>query len=156
DSCSLATLHSAKESLVRVWNVQTGKEILSFPGSKADAPHLLFFTPDGKTLLIAGKRVVGYEVASGKEVFSWRMQPLPAGPVRKNQIGGVADENDRIAWRTLTVSPDGSTAACILAGGGFGEEPLKNRIVLCDARTGKVRMRCGDSGVASPWGEQLC
>jgi RNA polymerase sigma factor (sigma-70 family) len=155
DSSLLATLHSGNGSVVRVWNVQTGKEVHSFPESKAGWPGLLFFTPDGKTLLIAGKRVVGYEVASGKEVFSWRMQPLPTGPGPTAPLGGGSmDENDQIAWRTLTVSPDGSTAACILAGGGFGA-PVENRIMLCDARTGKVRLRWGDSGIPSPSWEQL-
>src|SRR5262249_35860417 len=75
DSSRLALWLSGKESVVRIWNVQTGKEVRAFPETKAGWPGRLFFMPDGRTLVVAGKRVVGFDVASGKEKFSWRPEP---------------------------------------------------------------------------------
>jgi hypothetical protein len=106
------------------------------------------------TVLVAGRRSLGFDEADGKELFSWRMKPLPSK-------GGVMvfgsppqSEDDRIAWRTLAVSPDGTLAACILWDGAYSER-LPNRLVLCDARTGKVLRRCDDSGLPSRMYEEM-
>src|SRR5205823_3172532 len=89
DSSLLATWHPGKETVVRLWDVATGKEVRSFPEAKAGWPGRLFFAPDGKTLFVAGRRTVGYDVATGKELFSWRMKPLPSnGGVRSAPVGG--------------------------------------------------------------------
>jgi hypothetical protein len=42
-----------------------------------------------------------------------------------------------------------------LIGGDFGYERLRDRIVLCEARTGRVLLRLNDSGKPSRWLEQL-
>jgi RNA polymerase sigma factor (sigma-70 family) len=151
DSSLLAAWLPGKETVVRLWNVRTGQEVQSFKETKAGWPGRLFFTADGRTLFVAGKHMVGYDAASGKELYSWRMKPLPSNSGEKAAVGGpIANADDRIAWRTLALSPEGSTVACILAGGDFSQERVENRIVLCEARTGKVLRRCNDSGKPSP------
>jgi RNA polymerase sigma factor (sigma-70 family) len=157
DSSLLATWHPGKEAIVRIWDVRTGQEVRSFKDTQAGWPGRLFFTADGKTLFVAGRRVVGFDVAVGTERFSWRMEPLQSNSgVGVGAAGGrVVGENDRIAWRTLAVSPGGTLAACTLSGGDFGHERVENRIVLCEARTGKVIRRWNDSGKPSRGFEQL-
>jgi RNA polymerase sigma factor (sigma-70 family) len=155
DSSRFATWHSGKEPVVRLWDVATGREVGSFPETKAGWPGRLAFAPDGKTLMVAGRRTVGYDVATGRELFSWRMKPLPSQG-GKFAVGGVTpSEDDRVAWRTLAVSPDGTLAACVLSGGDFNRERLPNRVLLCDARTGQVLRRCDDSGIPSRGFEEL-
>jgi RNA polymerase sigma factor (sigma-70 family) len=157
DSSLLATWHPGKASVVRLWDVRTGKEVRSFPDTKAGKYAQLSFSVDGKTLFVVGQRIVGLDVASGKERFSWRMDPLPS----KSQAmiifgdGTVMREEDRAAWRTLAISPDGTLAAGILSGGLDGHERVENRIALCDARTGKVIRRWNDSGIPARIGERL-
>jgi RNA polymerase sigma factor (sigma-70 family) len=156
DSSLLAAWLPGKETVVRFWDVRTGKEVRSFKETKAGWPGRLFFTPDGRILFVAGKRVVGYQADTGNELFSWRMKPLPSNSVKEQVVGGPPpDPDDQIAWRTLAFSPEGRTIACILAGGDFSQERVENRIVLCDARTGKILRRCNDSGKPSRWWEQL-
>jgi hypothetical protein len=46
-------------------------------------------------------------------------------------------------------------AAGILDGGGFGAEPVSDRIMLCEAQTGRVLRRWNDSGKPSRWWEHL-
>jgi RNA polymerase sigma factor (sigma-70 family) len=157
DSSLLATCQPGEKPLVRLWDVRTGQEVRSFAESKAGWPGHLFFTPDGRTLLVAGRRTVGYDVATGEELFSWRMQPLP-----NNSGGGTAavgvpppSDDDRLAWRTLAVSPDGKVVACILNGDAFSRERLPNRVVFCETRTGKVLRRADDAGVPGRSYEQL-
>jgi hypothetical protein len=53
------------------------------------------------------------------------------------------------------VSPDGSLAACILDAGWAPDAKIADRIVLCDARTGKAIRRWGDSGRQSRGYEKL-
>jgi RNA polymerase sigma factor (sigma-70 family) len=156
DSSLLATWHSGKGAIVRLWDVRTGKELRSFKGPAVGWAMQLCFTGDGKTLIVAGHRTAGFDVATGKEHYSWRLQPL------KSKLRGTAvingrpiGEDDRIAWRALAVSPDGSLAPCILDAGGFSQERVENRIVLCDGRTGKILRRWNDSGAPSPWGERI-
>jgi WD40 repeat protein len=151
DSSLLAAWLPGKETVVRIWDVPTGNEVRYFKETKAGWPGRLFFAADARTLFVAGKHLVGYEAATGKELFSWRMKPLPSNSGKEAAVGGrPVDPDDRIAWRTLAVSPEGRMVACILAGGDFSQERVENRIVLCEARTGKVLRRCNDSGKPSP------
>jgi hypothetical protein len=156
DSSVLAAWLPAKETLVRLWHLASGREIGFFPERKAGWHGQLSFTPDGKMLLVAGKRTAGYDVTTGKELFSWRMEPVKDNSGLKVQlVGQPVNEDERIAWRALAVSPDATLAACIL-NAGMGRAPLENRIVLCEAKTGRVVRRWNDSGKPSRWGEQLC
>jgi RNA polymerase sigma factor (sigma-70 family) len=147
DSSLLATWHAGKESVLRLWDLGTGKEVRSIKDPGKNWGVRLFFSADGKTLFLAGWRVVGIDVTSGKELFSWRMTPLPDDGSQKVVVGGQPlTDDDRIAWRAVAFSPDGRTSACILNGGDFTRQRVDNRIVLCEARTGKVIRRWSDSG----------
>src|SRR5205823_5720589 len=46
-------------------------------------------------------------------------------------------------------------AACVLAGNGMWRERTPERILLCEARTGKVLRRCDHSGLTSNGFEQV-
>ncbi len=150
DSSLLATWHPGKEAVVRIWDVRMGKEVRSFKASKTDQAGQLSFSADGKTLLVAGKHIVGFDPASGKELFSWYMKPLPDNSGAGMFVDGKpVDTNSRRAWRGLAVSPDGTRLACTLDG-GFGPQRPKDRIALFDARTGKLLRRWSDSAKPSP------
>ncbi len=147
DSSLLATWHPGEPTLIRLWDVSSGKLVRSFEENKAGWPGQMRFTADGKRLFVAGKRVAAYEVASGKELFSWRLKPLPNSfGVMTDTAGGRMNEDDRIGWSTLAVSPDGTRIATILAGGGFNQR-AENRLALFDAKSGKIRRRWNDSGL---------
>jgi RNA polymerase sigma factor (sigma-70 family) len=172
DSSVLAACYPGPEVLIRLWDVRAGKEIRSL---KVDKGHVakdiwaeknsevynagsLFFTADGKSLILNAKEVVGYEVASGREVFSWEAKPL-----QDMTTGGIAvikkkdGEMVRITpaiWRAFAFSPDGTVAAGIL-NGGSGNIQAQNRLVLCDARTGKAVYRWSDSGKPARTGDHL-
>jgi hypothetical protein len=71
--------------------------------------------------------------------------------------GRVMDNNDWPAWRALTISPEGTLFAGILAKDvGVGERVEEDRIVLCDARSGKIVRRWNDSGMPARLFERLC
>lgn len=157
DASLLATWHATDETVVRIWEMKSGREVVSFAEKKAGWPAQLLFAPDGKTLFVAGMGVAGYDVPSGNALFSWRMKPTAdSSGILMAPVGGpFPKEDDRSAWRNLIVSPDGTMTAGIVSGGGFGGEPLKDRIVLCDSRTGKVLRRWSDSSKSRRWPEQL-
>jgi RNA polymerase sigma factor (sigma-70 family) len=143
DSSLLAAWHTEKEGgIVRLWDVRSGKEVRSFKDKRAGYPGRLFFSAEGKTLFVAGWALAGYEVASGKELFSWQIPPVPS------QVPG-----DRLTpWRTVALSPQGSVIAAICT--EFVSPD--GRIVLYNARTGRVLRRWKDSGkMALKWPEQL-
>jgi RNA polymerase sigma factor (sigma-70 family) len=151
----LATRQAGKENVIRLWDLRTGKEIRSFKDTQAGWPGTLFFTADGKTLFVAGQRLVAFDVASGRERFSRRLRlPRPGNTGGFVVVGGGKAE-EPLRWRALAVSPDGTTVACILTGGGFDTRPVADRLVLCEVSTGEVIQRWGDSGKTSPWWEQL-
>jgi hypothetical protein len=97
----------------------------------------MFFSADGKTLLVAGPNLVGYEVSSGKELFSWRMEPAES-PM---EVPGVT----LTPWRALAISPREMLIAAVRADEGFHRQRLGGRIVLYDPRSGKVLRRWNDS-----------
>jgi RNA polymerase sigma factor (sigma-70 family) len=156
DASVLATFHPGDEPVVRIWDVRAGKEVRSFPETKARRPGRLFFAADGKTLLVAGWKVAGYDVATGKELFTWRLKPLPGSGGGSAPVGSPPpNEDERLAWRAIAVSSEGTVVAAVLSGGGFNGQRAPNRIVLCDARTGRVLAHCDDSGIPSRRAEQL-
>ena len=140
-------------AVITLWDVRAGKEVRSFPEAKAGYCKRLSFTEDGKTLFVVGKRVVGLDAVSGRELFSWRMQPPERRSGMREFAGGVEVKDDD-PWRAAAVSPDGSVFAGVLSAGP-GRERVDDRIVLCDGRTGKVLLRCNDSGLPSSGWEQL-
>jgi hypothetical protein len=84
-------------------------------------------------------------------LFSWRLKPLPdRSGIRF--VGQPMNDDDRLAWHSLAISPDGRLAACIL---DDGSPQVENRLILCDARTGRILRRWNDSGKRSSAFEQL-
>jgi RNA polymerase sigma factor (sigma-70 family) len=148
DSSLFAAWHRWKktgEGIVRLWDVSTGKEVRSLPESKVAPCKRLSFTADGKTLIAAGRSVVGLDVAGGKELFSWRPEALKD---TSGGRGGGGPGTDAYPWRAVAVSPDGSRVAGIL-NAGIPRDRVADRLVLYDARTGKVLRRWSDSGMPS-------
>jgi len=81
DGSMLVTSHPGKEAIVRIWNVRTGKELRSFKDSKAGWPGSIFLTADGNNLFLAGRQqIVGFDIRSTRELFSWRMAPVISSP----------------------------------------------------------------------------
>jgi RNA polymerase sigma factor (sigma-70 family) len=156
DSSLLALRQPGEKPRIRFWDVRTGKELHSFAEPKADWPGHLYFTPDGKTLVVAGRRTVGYDMATGKELFSWRMEPLPDHSGMRVGVvgGGVSEPQERLAWRRLVFSSELTVAACVLDG-GLDRRPVPDRLALCDARTGRMLRRWSDSGKPSNGWEEL-
>jgi RNA polymerase sigma factor (sigma-70 family) len=146
DSSLLATSESGKESIIRLWDVRTGKQVRAIKDIKARWGGRLDFSSDGRTLFITGLRAVAYDVATGAERFSWRVPPPPSS-VKTTVVGGAPmDENDTASWRSLAFAPDASVAAGVLSAEVAPSERVKDRLALCDARTGKVIGRWSDSG----------
>jgi RNA polymerase sigma factor (sigma-70 family) len=163
DGSLLATAHPGKPTLVRVWDLHRRKEVRSFPHLN---PARLFFSGDRKTLLIAGPKVTAFDLASGKELFSWRMRPLKSATQVMSAVvvdGKVLppDEDSRIAWRALAVSPDGSKLAVVhwtWAPIGLQSGKAKSgedRIALYDLATGKLLRHWNDSGLQANMLEAL-
>ncbi|HEV3119701.1 MAG TPA: hypothetical protein VGY58_21765, partial [Gemmataceae bacterium] len=155
DSANLVVWQPGKESVIRFWDVRSGTQVHSFKEAKAGWPGHLFFAPDGKTLVVADRRTVAYDAVSGKELFSWRLEPVPdKSGMQVQEVGANATPQERRAWRSLVVSPEATVAACILDG-GFDRRPLPDRIVLCDAQTGRIIRRWSDSGKPGNGYEEL-
>jgi RNA polymerase sigma factor (sigma-70 family) len=76
DSSVLATHH---QNVVRIWSVATGKELRSF-NTKPGWWGVPYFTGVGKTLTIAGRDVVGFDIATGRDLYSWRKKADANGP----------------------------------------------------------------------------
>ncbi len=142
DSSLLAAWLPDKQARIYLWNMRDGKLIRSFPETKAGQPGKMVFTADKKTLFVAGSHVVGYDVATGKELFSWRLKPPSNVPGPKGgTYGAPVNENDRIGWSGLAVSPDGTQIAAIPWPGSAARGSADDAISLYDARTGKLLHR---------------
>jgi RNA polymerase sigma factor (sigma-70 family) len=149
DSTRLA-VRMPNPATVTVRDLKTGKEIAGL--RLGEHPSQLFFADGGETLVVTGKRTAGYRLADGTERFAWTMDPEQSPTnIRVGAVGGggFTQETDRLAWRTIQVSPDGSLAACVLCAGWSRQARLPDRLALVDTRTGKVIRRWGDSGKQS-------
>jgi hypothetical protein len=146
DGTLLATLHPSEKSLMRIWDVSTGKEVQSL---KVPIPWgRVFFSADKKTLFAAGPKITAIDLASGKEMFSWRMQSLKSYlQIQTVVVGERFDEDNRVAWRALAVSPDASKVAAIhWTWANLGQTSGEDRLALYDLRTGEVLRHWNDSG----------
>jgi WD40 repeat protein len=95
------TLASAQERVIKLWDLESGRERATLEGHKG-LVRALTFAPDGSALASGGQdRTVRFWRVAGTEVA--------AGPVYQWPIGGV---------HALAFAPDGMTAA---AGGDQGE-----------------------------------
>ncbi len=153
DSSLLATWHPGKQTLIRLWDVRSGKLLRSFEDSKAGWPGRLSFTADNKMLFLAGKHIVGYEVSTGKELFSWRLKPpTNDSRVRTSAVGGApVRDDDRLGWSTLAASPDGAQIAVLPWPGSTARGSKEDAIALYDARTGKLARRCKGLDTTTPY-----
>jgi RNA polymerase sigma factor (sigma-70 family) len=136
-----------KDPIIRFWDVRTAKEIRSIPLTDQESIGQLEFGGDGKALFVRGIRVSGYDVATGGELFNWKPAPgtVVPGQIRIGRAGQPLDEANPFEFSAMAVSPDGSLVAGIQADRTSGR-PAPERVVLCDARTGKTVRRWGDSG----------
>jgi WD40 repeat protein len=130
---------------IRVHDVQSGKAVSSIRDAKAGGPGHLFMPADGRTVVVAGRRVVGYSLADGSEQFAYRIDPASNSP--PGQLARVAGIvlDEPLAWREFALSPDGTLGCCVLPG-VFGGPRVADRLLLFDGRTGKVLRRWSDSG----------
>ncbi len=142
DSSLLASADGGKDGSVCVRDARSGREVRTLRETTAGWPARLSFAADGKRLFVVGRQVTGYEAATGKELFSWRLPPLP------NDTGAAAAGAavlDYCWWRAHAVSPGGTLAAFNTQAEHPGVYPGLDRLVLCDASTGRVYRRWRDS-----------
>jgi hypothetical protein len=147
DGLLLATAHQGKDTLVRIWDVRTGKEACTF---KRAGLARVFFNNDNTTLIIAGAKIAAVDIRSAHERFSWRMPPLKSSlQVTTVAVGGPPfDENTRIVWRALAISPDDATIAAIhQTFPPVGQNSGEDRIALYDLASGKLLHHWNDSGI---------
>jgi RNA polymerase sigma factor (sigma-70 family) len=155
NSSLLAIWKMGKGPTVGIYDLANGREMRSFSVTNAAYPFLSF-TDEDRTLLIADRKIVGYEVSSGKVMFSWQMKPVSDNSGIEVAVRGQpAAPESRRAWRGFAASPDGTRVAVTLDG-GFGLQPLRDRIALFDGRTGKLLRRWSDSGKPANNYERLC
>src|SRR5262249_40919696 len=100
---------------------------------------------DGRTVVVADRRVVGYSLADGSEQFAYRIDPAPKSSPDQIAMVGVSQGEPLAPWRDFTLSPDGTLGGCVLSG-GFGGPRVADRLLLFDGRTGRVLRRWSDSG----------
>ena len=158
DSTLLATYQPGKDNQVRIWQIATGNEIRSFKHTQNDWQAGLHFSPTGTILTLAGRDVVGFDIGTGKQLYSWRRKRDRAqfGTFAVDADGKPVKQEEPSAWRALAVSPDGALSAGVLDGAGYNAQSrLENRIEICEAKTGRLLRRMDDSGVASAWGEKV-
>jgi WD40 repeat protein len=156
DGSLLAIAHPGKENLVRIWNIRSGKELRALKAGKA---WRFLFSGDNKTLFLAGPKIATVNIASGKELYAWRMEPLKSALQGGTfAVGGPPfNEDDRVAWRALAISPDTTKIAAIHwtlavnAGRNSGED----RIAIYDLATGRLLHRWNDSGLQAAMLEAL-
>jgi serine/threonine protein kinase/WD40 repeat protein len=103
------------ESEVRVWDVATGKLVLTLPVAFGEDTTAVAFSPDGKSLAAAGPVSAAHDELHVWECESGRRRFTIQGPFRGHHVH-------------LAFSPDGSRITC--AGG----DP---RVGLWDAASGK-------------------
>jgi hypothetical protein len=133
-------LPGAEVATIHILDLPSGKEMLTIRDPRTKWFGTMFVTADGRTLVVAGHRQVGYSLADGTEQFSCTIDPDPDG-------GPVPPVSDVSAgWRALTVSPDGSLGCCDLSRGIGGPSIIADRLLLFDGRTGRALRRWSDSG----------
>jgi RNA polymerase sigma factor (sigma-70 family) len=164
DSARIALTYNGKEPFVSVRDVRTGREISHFREDKAGGPLLLSFAADGEKLFVLGAKVAAYDTTTGKLLFAWR-KPAAApdadtGPGRFGTAeivdGRVVERRmEQFWWRAGAFSPSGTLAAFNTRAEQVGNYPGRDRLVLCDATTGRVYRRWRDGGLVSPGTEHM-
>jgi WD40 repeat protein len=145
--------------LLRVWEVDSGKELLSRDGPYVNS---VAFTPDGKTLVSAGMGISAWEVGAWKQrqpQFAPSSQISPAvaiSPDGRTLAGGMwsgaiqlwdletgkkipCERGHLLSVSALEVTPDGKALA------SWGQDQTLN---LWDLATGKEMVRRGKANSA--------
>jgi WD40 repeat protein len=89
-----AGLYGDSDNTVRLWDADTGKQLIALKGS-TDRVVGIAYTPDGKLLASVGSSICLWDIASGKPQWTFEMQGMR--PVRGNCV---------------CFSPDGKAMAC--------------------------------------------
>jgi RNA polymerase sigma factor (sigma-70 family) len=124
-------LASKTANVVKLWNVADGKERAALQGLYGDNDRLmdLAFSPDGKTLALAGYRYEGLNGRAWDEVKIWDLASGRQRPSLNGSNGGVLH---------VAFSSDGRTLA---AAGNRWQPPLHLplAVTLWETATGKQR-----------------
>src|SRR5262249_11908441 len=121
----------------KVWDVQTGREVLAIQGGSGSVA----FSPDGKRLANCSAELGGGKLGPG-EVTA---KDAPHGQKMSTVQGGGPG---------VAFSPDGKRLA---SGSGNTFGPMPGVVKVWDAQTGQelLYLRGGGSGVFSPDGKHL-
>jgi RNA polymerase sigma factor (sigma-70 family) len=144
DSSRVVVRQTGPKSTMSVWDLKTGRQTCSF--TDPELPRSWVFAIAGETdvVVIPSRRIVGYSLSDGRELFSWRVAPAPRSTT--GMQGGDGGESLGFNLRSFVVSPDGALAAYTLAGGHGVVAP--DRLVVCELQTGRVVRRWGDRAVS--------
>jgi len=136
-------------------DAKTGKLVTSFgengvlPGITPDSPPVIYqnvLVTDGDFEPGKGKTVRGWDVVTGKPLWTWYAKAQPGDPNReKTWLNGSAEANiSPDIWGTMTLDPDrGMVFVPIETISGSGDHPGNNLytdcVVALDALTGKMK-----------------
>ena len=136
-------------------DAKTGKLMTSFgengvlPGITPDSPPVIYrnvLVTDGDFEPGKGKTVRGWDVVTGKPLWTWYAKAQPGDPNReKTWLNGSAESNvSPDIWGTTTLDPDrGMIFVPIETVVGSGDHPGNNlysdSVVALDALTGKMK-----------------
>ncbi len=160
-ACSIRVA-GQQDSKIRLWDVDTGKELWRGKAGSPHPPHDVAFTPDGKALASGedGGKVRLWSTATGALLREWQapryggaLTFAPRGDTLAIGIGERVCLLDVKTWTprrylttpkeksagfvySLAFSPDGKTLAC-----GFGIPEFAGTLVFFDIATGKELRR---------------
>jgi WD40 repeat protein len=134
DGRKVAALLAPGTSLVRVWDVDTGKDLFTLGTPEVKSIHCLAFSPDGQCLATAGmnQAVKVWDLAAGKDVLT---------------LGG-----DKARLLGVAFSPDGKSLA---SAGTDGLVKIWDRASGREALTLRRHSRPATSVAFSPDGKRL-
>jgi WD40 repeat protein/beta-lactamase regulating signal transducer with metallopeptidase domain len=126
-------LAASSFNAIRLWDIETGKELRTIKGPPSGLAGLLF-SPDGRVL--AGRASGGglflWAADTGKEIRQIQPPPRKAGNELVFTIGGGGGGAEAPG---MAFTPDSKNLVAALAGGG--QEKANNSIKLWDVATGQ-------------------
>jgi WD40 repeat protein len=126
---------SSMDDTVRLWELQTGREIYKWPGhGRVGYQRFVRFTPDGERLVSWGDdmRVRIWEIDTGKAVTEYRAQPSGEKLSPEGEVIDLMEQQQLFNASCGTISPDASRLA--VAG--------KN-VHVFDVASGRELFKCG-------------